>query len=162
MKKLLAFLILLCFATPVFAAIATAPVFFTVPQRESYQFTHSIAINTYETVYTAATDGSKITAILLSTNDPTAHIVTCSIVNGGVNYPLFSLTTGTGTPGYATGTAALNVMNNTTYTTYFPVDGDGNPYFYMVNGDTLQCQQGGTIVTSSDYLNITAIGADAT
>ena len=60
--------------------------------------------------------------------------------------------------GYSTGLPAANIMSAALWPG-LPVDGNGNPYFYLSANDTIQCTFA-TSLTSSTYLNVSAVVSD--
>jgi hypothetical protein len=157
MKKYL--LILLALLLPFAAGAATTPNTFVAPvtpQRESFQFTHSITAGTYETVYTAGSNGSVVTALIESNNDSTAtHAGECGIFNSSTQYGT-STTLTTTSPGAATSWNNANILSTWTG---LPVDQNGNPFIILVSGDTIQCAWA-TTVTTSQFVVVTAFGGD--
>jgi len=155
LKRLGLFLLFLLPALPSFAATtANSVITAQVPQQERYQFTHSITAGTYETVYTAGPNGSKVTGLFVSNNDTSAtHVVTCGIYNTSVQYASWSVTTTSPSAGLYNNLAMLTSWVG------LPVDSDGNPFMYLVSGDTIQCAAA-TTITTSDFVVVTAIGAD--
>ena len=129
------------------------------PNRGIAQFLQGTdTAGTYKTVYTAGTNGSKIVGLYMTNNDGSAtHLVTCQVVNSAVKYGGVSLTT-VSSAGYATATPAQNLLASSNWAGP-PLDSDGNPYIYMVSGDTLQCTYA-TALTSSDFINVYVVAAD--
>lgn len=111
----------------------------------------------YKTCYTAGTNGSKIVAVIATSIDGTARDVTLSITNGGTSYELGtkSVTIQAGT---VTGTPAVNLLD-TTVIIGLPTDSDGNPFLYLISGDTLQVKAL-TTVTAAKYISVHVIAAD--
>ena len=161
MKKILwlAVALGLC-AAPVWAAVTpNSVVTAQTPSRGVVQFLQGTdTAGTYKTLYTAGTNGSKITGMFATSGDTAAaHLITCQIVNtavkyGGVavNVPLNS--------GMATGVPPVNLMNTANWPG-LPLDGNGNPYFTLVSGDTLQCTYA-TALTAATFANVVAVAAD--
>ena len=143
-----------------FAAVTATPVFVQTPNRGIVQFLQGTdSAGTYKTLYTGGSNGSKCTGMYITSNDSTAHLVTIQLVNGGVKYGGTAISTGTTTPGYASGAGAINAMSSANWPG-LPLDSDGNPYFYLAGtGDTIQATFA-TSLTSSDFINIVAICAD--
>jgi hypothetical protein len=129
------------------------------PTRGIVQFLQGTdAAGTYKTIYTAGSNGSKVVALYATSNDASAaHLVTCQIVNSAVKYGGTAVNVPTNS-GFANATAQINMMSQTNWVG-LPLDSDGNPFFYMVSGDTLQCTFA-TALTTSDVLNLIAVVAD--
>jgi hypothetical protein len=164
MKKSTAFVlsasIALGQATSSFAAVTATPVFVQTPNRGIVQFLQGTDVaGTYKTLYTGGTNGSKCTGMYITSNDTAAHLVTIQLVVSGVKYGGTAISTGTTTPGFASGAGALNAMSSINWPG-LPTDSDGNPYFYFAGtGDTIQATFA-TALTASDVINIVAICAD--
>lgn len=153
-------LALLFLASPAFAAVtANSVVTAQTPTNGKAQFLQGTdSAGTYKTVYTAGTNGSKISALWMNNNDPSAtHLVTCQIINTAVKYGGVALTSVV-SAGYATAVPPQNLLTQAVWTG-LPTDGNGNPYLTLVSGDTLQCTFA-TSITASDLINVFAIGSD--
>lgn len=159
-KKLGLVLALLCMAQPAMAAVTgNNPITAQLPMNGLVQFLQGTdAAGTYKTLYTAGTNGSKISGIFVTSNDASvAHLVTCQIVNTAVKYGGVSATIAVNL-GFANAAAPFNLMSQTIWPG-LPIDMNGNPYFYLKSGDTLQCTFA-TALTTSDVLNLIAIASD--
>lgn len=143
-----------------FAAVSSTPVFVQTPNRGIVQFLQGTDVaGTYKTLYTGGANGSKCTGMYITSNDATAHLVTIQLVTSAVKYGGTAISTGTTTPGYASGAPAISAMSPINWPG-LPVDSDGNPYFYLAGtGDTIQATFA-TALTTSDFINIVAICAD--
>lgn len=156
MRKILLGLILVLWSLPAWAYTYTSAQIAT-PNRGIVQFLQGTdSAGTYKTLYTAATLGSRIEGIYITSNDATSHLITCQVVNGGVKYGGFAINTGTSLPGFANGVGAINAMSSANWPG-LPIDAFGNPYLLMITGDTLQCTFA-TSLTSSDVINLYAVG----
>lgn len=163
MKKIIAFgfVFSLLFAST-FAHAATTPnsiVTAQTPNIGVVQFLQGTdSAGTYKTLYTAGTNGSIIKALYVNSNDASAaHLVTCqvkrsTVLFGGVavNIPINS--------GFANAIPPVNLMAAVNWVG-LPLDSDSNPYLLLNSGDLLQCTYA-TTLTSSDLVNVQAIGAD--
>lgn len=159
MRKIFSILILFFTLTP-FLFAATTPnsgISIQTPNRGIVQFLQGTDVaGTYKTLYTGGANGSKISGIYMTSNDSTSHLVTCQIVNSTVKYGGVSTNTGTTLPGFANAVGAINVMSQVNWPG-LPIDAWGNPYLLLASGDTLQCTFA-TALTSSDFINLVAIG----
>lgn len=158
-KKLI---LVLCLVIPTFAFGAVTPNSFVAPQtpnRGIVQFLQGTdSAGTYKTLYTSGSNGSRCYGMYITSNDPTAHLVTIQLVNGGVKYGGIAISTSTTLPGFANGVSALNPMSTTNWPG-LPLDANGNPYIPLVSGDTIQATFA-TALTASDFINIVASCAD--
>lgn len=155
MKKLLTLLIALCFASAAQAATtANSVVTAQTPNNGKLQFTGSSSAGTYATVYTGGTNGSKLIGLFVSNTDSTAtHVVTCAVFNGGTQYASYSVTTTSPAAGAYNNLAMLQSWVG------LPVDSDGNPFMYLISGDTVQCTFA-TAITAAKFVDVLAIAAD--
>lgn len=159
-KKLGLLVALLLLASPAFATVtANSVVTAQTPNRGIVQFLQGTdSAGTYKTVYTAGSNGSKVTALWSNNNDPSAtHLLTCQIVNGGVKYGGIAITSVVNA-GFANAAPAQNLLSSTNWPG-LPLDSDGNPFLYMISGDTLQCTFA-TAITSTDLINLYVVAAD--
>lgn len=161
MKKILAYLLaaILSISPALAATTPNSVVTCQTPNRGIAQFLQGTDVaGTYKTVYTASANGSKIIGLYSNNNDPSAtHLLTCQIVNTAVKYGGSALTSVL-SAGFASGTPAQSLMSSTVWPG-IPLDSDGNPYFYMASGDTLQCTFA-TAITSTDLINVVAEACD--
>lgn len=129
------------------------------PSRGVVQFLQGTdSAGTYKTLYTAGSNGSKCIAIWETNNDGSAtHLITVEIVNSSVKYGGVAVTTASN-DGYANSTPAKNLMSTANWPG-LPIDSDGNPFFFLASGDTLQATFA-TALTSSTKVNLVAICAD--
>src|SRR5512139_2344414 len=136
--------------------MASVPTLPQTPKSSKVQILPADAIG-LKTAYTGAASGSKITACIASSTDTAARDVTIGISNGGVFYPLGTVSVPIGA-GTVAGTPAVNLLDPTVVKG-LPIDNDGQPYLFLVNGDTLQVKAL-TTVTAAKEIDVTAIGAD--
>lgn len=162
MRKILACASALLFllAQPVLGAVTpNSVVTAQTPNRGIVQFLQGTDIaGTYKTIYTAGSNGSKCFALWETNNDASAtHLVTVQIVNSAVKYGGVALTSAS-SDGFANAVPAKNLMSQANWPG-LPLDSDGNPYFLLVSGDTVQATFA-TALTSTDFLNLTAVCVD--
>lgn len=112
---------------------------------------------TQKTVYTAGSNGSKIVSIIATSTDTSARNITVSITNGGTSYPLGTIAVAI-TAGTVAGTPAVNLLDSTVIVG-IPFDSDGNPFLYLISGDTLTVNSG-TTVTTAKAITVHAIASD--
>lgn len=143
-------------AWPACAAVtANSVVTAQTPNRGVVQFLQGTDVaGTYKTLYTAGANGSKCQALWENNNDASAtHLVTVEIVNSAVKYGAVAVTTAVN-DGYANGVPPKNLMWGG-----LPIDSDGNSFFFLASGDTLQATFA-TALTSSTKINLVTICAD--
>jgi hypothetical protein len=160
MRKWIASLVGLLLASGAWAATTPNNIITTqTPNRGIVQFLQGTdAAGTYKTLYTASANGSKCTGMWMNNNDGSAtHLVTVQIVNTAVKYGGVALTS-VSNAGFATGTPAQALMASTIWPG-LPVGSDGNPYIFIVSGDTIQATFA-TALTASTVINLQAICAD--
>lgn len=136
--------------------MATQPVFVGTPKNGKVQIANADASNN-KTVVTAGSNGSKVTALQLQSDDTSARDVRISIVNGGTTYPLGVVTVpiGAGNSGTVPSVDALNSAQMPG----LPRDSDGNPCILLVSGDTFVVNAL-TTVTTAKLITATAIYGD--
>lgn len=160
MRKLLLAIALALVSLPAFAAVtANSVVTAQTPSRGLVQFLQGTdTAGNYKTLYTGGSNGSKCTALWETNNDGSAtHLITVEVVNSTVKYGGVSITTANN-EGYANGVSARNFMTPAVWSG-LPSDSDGNPFFFLASGDTLQATFA-TALTSSDKINLEVVCAD--
>jgi hypothetical protein len=112
---------------------------------------------TAKTVLTAGPNGSKLIGLFASTTDTSLSNIQVSITNGGTQYNMWvvpiPLTSGTA----AASPSSVNLLNATD-AVGLPVDNDGNPFLYLVSGDTLTVNALATL--AAGIVTVHAIYAD--
>lgn len=107
---------------------------------------------TYKTLYTAGANGSKCFGMVETNNDGSAtHVVTVQVFNGAVGYGGTAIISASN-DGFIN-TAPPKAMMSPAAWPGLPIDANGNPFIYLVSGDTLQATFA-TALTSMDVLNI--------
>ena len=137
-------------------AVVNVPIFPQAPKNGKVQIVNADG-TTLKTVYTADTDGTKITGLIATSTDSSARVLEWGVENGGtffqmgcVNVPIDA--------GFVIGTPAVNVFNLTN-NPGLPIDNDGQPYVLLISGDTLRVRVQ-SAVTSTETIHVVAIGAD--
>lgn len=105
------------------------------PNRGVAQLTNSSSTSTATTLFTAGGNGSKIVSLTGMNSDTSSHDVQFGIVNGGTFYPIGTVTLASGA-GNSGSVAGINLINSS-QVPGLPIDSDGNPYIYLISGDTL-------------------------
>jgi hypothetical protein len=106
-----------------------------------------------KTVYTAATNGDKVTSLIAVSTDTSNRDVQVSITNGGTSYPLGTISVVAGA-GNTSGVNSVNMLDPT-HLVGLAQDSDGNYYIQLVTGDTLTVSALAT-VTSGKLITVTA------
>jgi hypothetical protein len=143
-------------------AVTPTPICLQKPRITPCQFVQGIdAANTYKTLCTGGTNGSKVVAsTMVSTDNALAHKIIFSLQRGGTNYSLcyVTLPINSGTDGI-TPAVDLFAGGPTNLLYGLPIDNDGQRYLFLESGDTLVA----TFLTglsASCYIYITTISAD--
>lgn len=108
-------------------------------------------------VFTAGATGSKLVALVATSDDTTARVLQLSVLRSGVNYVI-----GTVNVPIAAGTDGTVVavdLFNRTQLPGLPLDNDGQHYLLLMNGDKLQVKCL-TTVTAAKIVAIVAQGGD--
>jgi hypothetical protein len=111
---------------------------------------------TVKTIVTAGANGSKIIGVIVTSTDTSARDLTLSITNS-TTYPLGTKTIAI-TAGTIAATPAVNLLDAAVIVG-IPKDSDGNPFLFLISGDTLtvNCL---TTVTTAKAITIHAIYED--
>lgn len=92
---------------------------------------------TAKTVVTAGAEGSKVVALYASSTDTSNRDVMVAIVRSGTIYPLAIIQVPLNA-GNANNVPTVDLLNSTNFPEgLFAVDGDGQKYLFLQNGDTL-------------------------
>jgi hypothetical protein len=136
--------------------VGTQPQFVATPNVGVAQITNGTA-TTAETVFTAGSSGSKVTALSLSSTDTTARVVQVALVRSSTSYILGTVTVPitAGTDGV---TASVDAISQGLLPG-LPLDNDGQHYLLLDSGDTLTIVPTATI-TSAKIISGVAIGGN--
>jgi hypothetical protein len=135
-------------------AITPTPVYPQTPKNGHVQILPADASG-LKTLYTAGSNGSKITAVICSSTDTSARDVSVGVTRSAVFYAL-----GTTTVAITAGTiAATAAQDMFTGIPGLPIDNDGQVYIFIESGDTFQVKSL-TTVTAAKELDFNCIGAD--
>ena len=135
-------------------AVTATPVFVQTPKVT--QITILPADTTAQKVVcTAGADGTKVVSLIATSNDTATMNVQILIKRSATSILLGTgrIVTLSGTDGAAANVNLLNAI------TGLPVDNDGQPYLYLVSGDTLECAVLVT-VTAAKTISLTCIHGD--
>jgi len=122
------------------------------PQNGKVQIANADA-QSQKTVYTGGANGSKVSSLIAVSTDTAAHDVQVSITNGGTSYPLGTVSVVAGA-GNSSGVNSVNLLDPTKLLG-LSFDSDGNPYIFLISGDTLTVSALPT-VTSAKLITVTA------
>lgn len=138
-------------------AVTPTPVIAQVPKNSKVQILPADASG-LKTIWTGGANGTKITAIIATSNDTATRDVQIGITTAAVFFPLATITLAINA-GQVAGTPAVNLLDPAIMKG-LPIDSDGNPYLFLSGaGDTLQIKSL-TTVTAAKEIDVTAIGAD--
>lgn len=116
---------------------------------------------TLKTLYTAGANGSKVTAVILASDDGSAtHVVTLYVTRSAVDYYIgaYTVPVSAGTSGAAANVDLLR-GGPSDLIVGLPLDNDGQKYLFLESGDTLRATFA-TALTAGKQLNVLTIGAD--
>jgi len=147
MKRLV--LVLLFLST--LAHAATAPIYLGTPKLYAVQMTTSPG--TYVDVVGTVTNTVKCVGLYVTSNDNAANPVTVQIQKGATKVGGVTISV-PASSGFTTAIPAVNFMSGSAWPG-LPIDGQGNPYFYLENGDELQATF--TNALTSEVINVVAI-----
>lgn len=143
-------------------AVTATPVFVQTPKVTPQNFVQGTdSAGTYKTIFTAGSDGSKVTAINVTTDDGSAtHVLTLALTRSATDYIIgsYTLPINSGTDGSTVGVNMLNGGPNTLITA-LPTDNDGQKYLFLESGDTLRMTFA-TALTAAKRINVVTIGAN--
>ena len=135
-------------------AVTSTPVFVKTPKVT--QITILPADTTAQKVVcTAGANGSKVVGLIATSNDTATMNVQILIKRSATSILLGTgrIVTLSGTNGAAANVNLLNAISG------LPIDNDGQPYLYLVSGDTLECAVLVT-VTAAKTISLTCIHGD--
>lgn len=138
-------------------AVTHQGVYVQTPKITPAAFTNSDSANTKKTIATAGSNGSKVVGITATSTDTSTRIAQLWLTRSAVSSLLCSLivSVAAGSDGAV---AASNLINTTIWPS-LPVDNDGQPYFFLESGDTLQVSFT-TQVTAAKEIDVAAIFAN--
>lgn len=143
-------------------AVTATPAFIQTPKVTPQNFVQGTdTAGTYKTLFTAGSNGSKVVAVVASTDDGSAtHVLTLAVVRSAVTYVLgaYTIPVSSGTSG-AIANVNLLAGGPSSLITGLPVDNDGQRYIFLESGDTLTATFA-TALTSSKRIDMITIGAD--
>ncbi len=119
------------------------------------------AAGTYKTIYTAGSNGSKVVAINVTTDDGSAtHVLSLALTRSATDYIIgaYTLPVSVGTDG-ATASIDLLAGGPALLIPGLPLDNDGQRYLFLESGDTLRLTFA-TALSSSKRINVITIGSD--
>jgi len=142
--------------------VTTTPVLVQTPKITPQNFVEGVDVaGTYKTLHTAGANGSKIVAIIATSNDNAAsHIMTLAITRSDINYTLGTVTLAANAGSDGTQFSLDLLAGGTNFNTVgLPKDNDGQKYIFLESGDTLRATYSNAL-TSGKQLMINTIGAN--
>lgn len=142
-------------------AVTSTPVLPQTPKITPQQFVQGTdSAGTYKTIFTAGSNGSKITAILVNTTDGTAtHLLTLRLNRSSTGYPIinYTLPINSGGDGSA---ASIDLLAGgpSSLLQGLPIDNDGQKFLFLESGDTLEVTFA-TALTAGKNIYVVTVGA---
>lgn len=140
-------------------AVTHAGVFAQLPNFTPQAFTNSDSANTKKTIVTAGSANTgaptKIVSVTATSTDTSARVAQLWVTRSATSYLLasFSVPAASGNDGTTVTANLLSLWAG------LPTDNDGNVYFFLMNGDTLQVSFTAQ-VTSAKEIDVFAVAAD--
>jgi len=129
------------------------PTFVKTPNWGAVQITTGTGSSTIVTVYTGGTNGSKISALIVTANTTGAFDIQFGVSSGGTFY-LYNALSVPAAAGSSDATPPLNLLSASN-TPGLAVDSDGNPFIFLPSSAyTLQAK---TPATSSTWASGTVM-----
>lgn len=139
-------------------AVTATPVFVQNPKITPAAFTNADSANTKKTIVTAGSNGSKVTAVTVSsTETANARVVQLWLTRSATSYLLASASVAVNS-GFDGTVAAVNLLASYIWPG-LPVDADGQPYIFLESGDTLQASIT-TQVAAGKEVDIVSVSGD--
>lgn len=136
--------------------MATAPFFFGTPKNTKLQ----LGINdgtSARAVMSGAANGSKVVAVIATSDDTAAKDLKIGIIKSGTFYPIAAKNIPI-TAGQVSSVAAVNMLDPS-YAQGLPVDNDGQPYLFLESTDQLGAALIAN-VTSGKLISVTVVHGD--
>ena len=111
---------------------------------------------TKKTVATAGANGSKVIGLSISSDDTAARVLQIWLTRAAVSYLLATIDI-PALAGFDGIVPVVNAMNSTEWPG-LPVDNDGQTYFFLESGDTLQIATTATITAAKTIYGKTIFG----
>jgi len=144
---------------PAFAAVTPTPAMLQTAKLGLQNFVQGTdAPAAVKTIYTAGSNGSLIFSITAVNGDTVnSHAIYCYIFRSSVQYVFvtFNLPAGSGS---APGVPQVSALTPTIMPG-MPLNADGNEFFYLQSGDTLQCTYTSALATGTN-ITLYSVGAD--
>lgn len=136
--------------------VSNTPVFIQTPKVTQTTIVNADA-SAQKVVCTAGTNGTKVVALMLCSDDTSSRIIQVLIKRGGTSVLVGSVSVPTlaGTDGAAYGVNALNGL----MLPGLPIDSDGQKYIFLESGDTLEIKST-TTVTAAKTVSATCISGN--
>lgn len=143
-------------------AVTATPVFPQTPKCTPQNFVQGTdSAGTYKTLFTAGTNGSKVTSVIAATDDGSAtHLLTLVLTRSATDYYIGSYTipVSSGTSGTANNVDLLSGGPSGTIIG-LSIDNDGQKYLFMESGDTLRLTFA-TALTAGKRIDVITTGSN--
>ena len=166
-KPIIAALFAAVLAGPSLAAVTVTPIFpQTLKDTKTCFIQGTDTAGTYKTIYTGGVNGSKIIAIWVGTNDDVSHLATVRTSTSTSDHCATNGTCGSGvaatvaaSSGYANA-APVVALNTSTVWPGLPTDSDGNPFFFLESGQTLEATFATAFSTAGEHVCFNVVASD--
>ena len=140
-------------------AASNLPIFPSTLLSSPTQFTNSTSTSTPTSILAAQTNGAKIEAILVASNDTSARDINLYVNVSATNYFIgcVSIPAGAGTIDTVPAVNLLTALSTGAALLPLPVDANGNRYLYASSATSITAAPG-TTITSTKLINLVVIG----
>lgn len=111
-----------------------------------------------KTVYTGATNGSKIESISITSTDTTARVLNVYITVSGTDYQVGTINVPITAGTDAAATASVSMLENTVMMPWIRKDSSGRPYIYLASGSVLKVASQTTLTSNKEIDLVAQIG----
>lgn len=142
-------------------AVTPTPVFVQTPKIATVKIVNADGTTAAgKTIVTAGSNGSKIVAVGVTSDDTSARTIQLWYTRSAVNNLLGTATVAI-TGGSDGSTAGLDLLRGGSafLNPWLPIDNDGENYIFLQSGDTLTCNAT-VAVTAAKTVYVTAVYAD--
>lgn len=131
--------------------MTATPVLPQTPKFTPAAFTNADSANTKKTIATAGSNGTKVVAVTAASSDSSARIAQLWLTRSATSYLLtsFNVPITAGSDGSSVSANLMSLWQG------LPRDNDGQSYFFLESGDTLQVSFT-TQVTSAKEIDVVA------
>lgn len=107
-----------------------------------------------KTIYTGATDGSRVDNILITSTDTSAKDVQLVVTISGTDYVLGTISVPANS-GFTNSVVTLNMLAHANMTSALNADNNGNKFLFLASGSILKIKAL-TTVTAAKAINVVA------